>query len=392
MTLARDRMPVTDAGVRAVPRQAACHPVLALQRLVGNRATAAILQRDILVTNVDFDPDAGAFRHGEVDVGAFWTHVVAALKADAQLALYVNQLANILQPLREVPKIQAEDVDALAVNLSNRFVEGVRARGLTIAGQKPERVLGHFRDAIVATLQPDPLRAMDEQERKAFTQLIALASSTSRAKGTPSVIPYGTVPEKLRGDIAQLVGNVTAENAQWTLVGLTDTQRFPLLANADIAGRQTEVAHVKYQGNHTNLAGWLPVKPVPVNKIATAYEYAWSHGSAGLRRRLGDSEALERLGISGPVGRPNRNPHREEFLAIFDREGPQTDTELRRSVWAGLGAGVSRYIEFATAHGSGISRIVYDVVDDDIYLTAHYKMHQGYNPFFRVEGAPKPVF
>ena len=60
-----------------------------------------------------------------------------------------------------------------------------------------------------------------------------------------------------------------------------------------------------------------------------------------------------------------------------------THGQLRRSVWAALAAGVSPYIEFSTT--DYISRMVYDCVGDSVYVSAHYKWREGYNPWFEVE-------
>lgn len=62
------------------------------------------------------------------------------------------------------------------------------------------------------------------------------------------------------------------------------------------------------------------------------------------------------------------------------------DNAVKLSAMAALCQGVSAYIEFSMP--GGISRLVYDPVNDRVYITAHYKWREGYNPFFEILGFP----
>jgi hypothetical protein len=63
-----------------------------------------------------------------------------------------------------------------------------------------------------------------------------------------------------------------------------------------------------------------------------------------------------------------------------------SDAELHQTVWRELAYGVSGYIEFSLS--TDISRMVYDVVNSRLYVSAHYKWRQGFNPWFELTGTP----
>ena len=143
----------------------------------------------------------------------------------------------------------------------------------------------------------------------------------------------------------------------------------------------------RYQGNHTNNAGWLPVAAAaPANAVTDAQANVLAVASVGLAAILnaaGNPLATLQLGVAGTaptaLGR--------EYLNLVAAERPNLNqANVESSVGAALSQGISSFVEFNMPHN--ISRLVWDVVSNDIYISAHYKWRLGYNPWFKINNYP----
>ena len=371
--------------------------VLGLQRTLGNRAVTALLQaarpaprvvqREITVERVDYNPKEEDYRHGYVDEGAFYAALRVALKGDGALAGFRNQVDNVFAEVAKTD-YSARDIPTVADAIVNAAVGEFQTKGLVLGGASASRVRAHVLATLAANLQDDWQMAMDGTESTAFDQLVTIVGEgdMSRAKGTATRIPVGNLPGSLRGHVNAVLDDIRQENAIWAVGAVSE--RYTMTAykgefTADVAERQ---GGKHYQGNHTNLAGWLPSVPVPANRIAEVADDIAASGSPRLKRVLAAANASDRLGYTGDHIDP-ANPLRVEYETLrAPRLAALTDAAVKRSAWGALGAGVSAYIEFNIP--GGMSRVVFDCVNDRVYITAHYKWRRGFNPFFEVTGFP----
>jgi hypothetical protein len=401
----RVNRPDGEAEARAGQARRAADGVLALQRAYGNQAVAralraqpgsargrgALVQRDIEVRDIDFDPrPGGGFRHGYIRAAQFFTSLFTALNTEAGLEIkFKNKLRNVIDVVKQNTYI-GPDVDQIRTTIVDDMIKTFLAQGLGAANTIKRLLERHVTTQLVANMIPDWTMDMDQEETKGFDQLknITGEQNMSRSKGRASQIRYAQLPQGLSATVLALVNGITTENQRWTAAALRPEFTLPRALNFDAGGRQRNLNH--YQGNHSNAAGWLPAANAPASAVATVHNAVYANASTGLKNRLEDENPGDRLGLTGAhAGRPNR--YRTEYLQLLGA-APYglTDQTLRRSVWAELTAGVSAYIEFNTT--SAVSRIVYDCVGDRIYLSVHYKWREGYNPWFEVTQAPAPVF
>jgi len=143
----------------------------------------------------------------------------------------------------------------------------------------------------------------------------------------------------------------------------------------------------RYQGNHSNNAGWLPAAAAaPANAVTTAQANILAAASAGLALILntyGNAIGALQLGVAGTAP----TALGVEFLGLVHAERQNLNAaNVEASVGAALAQGVSSFVEFSMA--GHISRLVWDVVTNDIYISAHYKWRLGYNPWFKINNYP----
>jgi hypothetical protein len=370
---------------------------LRLQRAVGNRAVTRLLtaagagrtplQRAITVEHVDYNPVTNEYRDGLIRQAQFYTALRAAINGDPLFANYRNRVGDALGVVA-ARDFTAGDMNAVTALIRPAIVGAYQQFGLVLGGNaRLDALDAHIRTALAANVAPDHVVAMDENEAESFDQLVTNVgeANMSRAKGTPTPIDLGALPGNVRGQVNAVLGDIAAENARWTVAGLGPQYTFSdvgLFAH-EVVARQ-DALH--YQGNHSNLAGWLPAVPTPVNEVARIAAEIGAAASPRLRRIMRDQDALDRLGFTGPnAGRDNA--WRDEYNALrAPRVAALTDDSLRLSAWAALAMGVSAYVEFNM--GGGISRLVFNPVHGRVYVTAHYKWRRGFNPFFEVTGLP----
>ena len=397
--------------------------ILALQRATGNRTvtrllgsrkqtTPARLQRRFLVRKTDFDPKASEYRHGYINF-EFFTQLKSVIPTDETYKPLKNQFDNVIAPLREKARSESEkedpdkdgsdfsnsliapDIPKLAELIVGQMATGYGTKGITSLTRP--NVKTQFTQwveaALVANIRPDYTVAMDEGEEKGFDQLKAIAGDAmSRVKGTASAIPYVRVPTAISDGITAIFADINGEKDRWHAAALAnaDMRSFtlPALLGAKVGERQVPK---HYQGNHANLAGWLPPRAAPVSPLAAMLGRIKAAATPGLRATLSlepkTAVKILKLDQDVPAGLPYHTEYRNLLaaeLAAF------TDGDLRLSAWQELAYGVSGYIEFSM-HGS-ISRLVYDVATSRLYVSAHYKWREGYNPWFEVTGVPnRPI-
>jgi hypothetical protein len=385
--------------------------ILQLQRTIGNKAVQHLLrvqhktapqaiQRDIKVQNVDFEPIEGEYSHGFIDVTRFARDLEDALKN-----LYGNKpqgklaqqdaYGEVRHPQRfkavmehvaarssrddNAPNYQARDIPTLAQVIAND-IEAVYKKNDATGGWSSlvrDGIKGVVQDVLLRNLVDD--YKMQAGEKHAFKQLIKQAgAAASREKEAPTPLTMAKL-----GDVAAAVRTVRTAILQAHNAMTRAAFQFEW-TNEDILRQHFTMDY--YQGNHTNNAGWLPTPPLPVNWLPTLRTAILTNatviGTGGMVAALGANDAQAQIDAN-PLWQP-------VYAAAYNAAAPAaspaySDNAFRKMAWLAMGSGVSPYIEFAIpGHSDGISRLIYDFVGNNFYVTAHYKWTEGYNPFFHI--------
>lgn len=370
--------PVDLSGPPAVPARVVAVPGLVRPSPAGPvpapaAPVSSVIRRTVTVRNIDFNPDLNRPTDATVELGSLWSGIRDGILE--KLPAYQNQARNVLDQVQQ-GDYEAQDVDALTVVLTNAIVSGYVTKGLAgIRGSQPvlESVV---RRSVVAALTPTQ---MDKGERTAFDALVTNVGEAgmSRAKGRPTPISVDSLPSFLATEVEACHEEIAQERARWRRESLTMDNLNEQILCADVGAR---LRNGHYQGNHTNRAGWLPVVPLPV------------HPAAGIRQSIlakASPTLLVALNQPNPmVAIRNNRLDRVEYEKLHAQAlAGYSDRQVADMAIAAVGFGVSVYLEFHLSHQ--ISRLMYDFVNRQFYLTAHYKWKDGYNPFFLVTGLPQ---
>lgn len=356
----------------------------ALNRSAGFRSP--VIQRTIDVQNVDFDPVANEFRHGFVNQAGFYQNLRESIMGSAPFELYRNQLHNVMTTVSG-QDFSNPDVDTLTTAITGAVRNAYQGRGQPVNSANLIATLtGFVRTALVGNIQPDHQTAMSAEEGNAFDALAQANNAVlSRAKGVPNTIPYGSLPAAVRLQVDARIAEILAEKARWNRAAIGPEYTVPNNTFAmEITTRQRDL---HYQGNHSNLAGWLPQAAAPIDRITPLGDAIYNRASRKLQTILQSDDPLRRMDYvsAGGQNRPNRYRVEYERLRTQALIGIN-DQAVKLSAMAALCGGVSAYIEFSMA--GDISRLMYNPINGRIYITAHYKWRQGYNPFFKIDEYP----
>ncbi len=338
-----------------------------------------VVQRFVTVKNIDFDPVHNKPRDGYIKQEVF-SALQSSLKNDKGFTLFVGQLQNVIQAISQ-KDFEAPDVHQLADAIRNAVVQALGQKNLYPNTTVKGIILQHAITAITENIQADHSVAMDQSESQAYDQLTAIVGrqAMSRAKGTPSNIAYNqlpTTPTNLKSAVDAILGQIRTENGLWTTASL-QPQLFLQTLHA-MPRIRTRVPG--YQGNHTNNAGWLPTVTTPLRTLQTITQ----HVNPRIWRIMQDPQAADRLSYTGIHINANDALRLQYEAGIQNAYGGMGNADAKCMAWAELAQGVSAYIEFHIP--GGISRLVFDPVNQCIYVSAHYKWRQGYNPWFQVTG------
>src|SRR5215217_132235 len=335
---------VRENGVRTRRREApqyapkrepgAADAVLALQRSVGNRAvsglvrgrsgSARVLQREIVIENIDYNPEEQQARDGIVDHAAFFDGLTSALRKDDKFAAYRGQLSNVVGALRD-RRFAKPDINELTQEITAAVVAEYGTRGLQMPGLRRSELERYIRDGLVANIRRDHTMRMEKAEEEGFDTLKAIAGglpprtpngppALSRGKGNPSRVTFDRLPGQLQTAVGEFITRLNAENQSWTLANLEieftlpdEPVEGPVINRLKKDGR--------YQGNHSNMAKWLPDVAAPMDTLdyfrTQAYATVYEKAGPNLKRGLYDTKPRNRLGLND-AARPYRNDAREE--------------------------------------------------------------------------------
>jgi len=354
-----------------------------------------VAQRQLTVDNIDFNPVTGQYRHGYIDQAPFLAAMTTVVTRTALYANYRGQWNNVLGTVRNVMNagagLHAADVPTLVTTIATAAVNAYNGRGLVAFAALQADFEADITPALVANIRPDPgaRAAMTPQESGAYDVLrnIVTDAHMSRRKGTANPLPYANLPGGVKTGVDAVLRDLRTERALWQGVGIRNLNISYFLPppneqfSFEILQRQRGK---RYQGNHTNNAGWLPAVAAPPNHVELQHRTILTGAGAGLAGALNGGTPLATLGIA--KGQVPTADGQQFIAAVAAARGAVSNAQLVESVGAALAQGVSGYIEFSMP--GDISRLVYDAVNGNVYVSAHYKWRLGYNPWFEITGAP----
>ena len=366
-------------GARAIQR-VANHDNVPSMPAATSGANAPV-QRQIRVQNIDYDPVAGVFRQGTINEAGFYARLRDLLNAAPFEQGHRNIRQNVCQAVQQNHDFELPDIDQLASAIAGQVTQRYNTSGRPIGTPNMQQALVRgIQQALADNIQANHAVDMDVGEGQAYDILRHRPGVVmSRAKGVPNQIDYANLPGNVRSDLNTRLAELRDERSGLSAAALTTQDCFPGTFAAGVCARQREL---HYQGNHTNNAGWLAHVAVPNDAVSMAIDAMIHAASQGLREVLEDPNGLARLN----EGTNEASGWRAELRTLRNNHFQFNDAQVRDAALAALCQGVSAYIEFSLS--TSISRMMYDVDKHRVYLTAHYKWRDGFNPFFQVNGFP----
>jgi hypothetical protein len=362
------------------------------QELVTNSSAiqgSAPVQGVFEINNIDYNPLGGVFSTGVINNVNFRDGVNTAINNSAGLDQGHKNIRNNVLPIA-IPNnvldgLQEPDIDAMAVRVRDLIITEYGVQGRPIAGSRSITLKNIITTQLVANLGAD---TMTPGEQADFDNLMLIVTNQggvpSRAKGNPTQLAFDNLPALVSAQVTQILAEIRTERALW--------QRSTLLLNAPLLAsfvgiindRQGNNGH--YQGNHTNNAGWLPGVAVPIDQVTPLAAVIAASPSPGVATILNHANPADQLAIE----RTRRSTVFTQYAGAFGNAvygSGLTDDGIKLSAMAAMCQGVSAYIEFWMGD-TNISRMLYNPVTNQVYITAHYQWRQGYNPFIEVTGFP----
>lgn len=375
---------------------------VAVSQSLGRRAVSAgRIQRDIFVENIDFNPIAPkdtAMSHGYIDVKKFPNQLKENLTQFYSTGLqggsrqgrvndpYVNfrgKLNDVIEEVKkyavkgeDTPTYKAADIPKLTDVIVKDLKKIYGEKGVVMGAWEGmvKGVSDAVSSALITTLHDD--HSMEGSEKSAFDKLIQNAGvAASREKEKPTKLSMSKL-----GDVKNAVQTAYDEIKKYH----TDMKKtaFQFELTDDNLMRNYWGDMPFYQGNHTNMAGWLPARVLPASWMNTLSNAIKT--DAGVAAIPGLVSALN---AKTPQATFTKNyKWKQAYNAAFAiAANAYDDNAFRQMAWLAMGSGVSAYIEFnLPGQSDGISRLLYDFVGNKFYVTAHYKWRDGYNPFFEI--------
>lgn len=327
----------------------------------------------LTVENVDFDPEKVKYLHAEVDRGGFNTMLRESIRNSGLDKRFRDQAANAISSMAGT-NYRRPDLEALTTDIAAGLKAQYQAKGLVLMGQPLATATDLVRAALIEHLPQN--RRMTEGEVAGFKELLELPGvERSRAKGKPTTVPFTSLPSGLRGNVDRVLRAIRRLKAKYTK-DYVDYYEYARPGYFEWAVQKAAKADggLSYQGNHTNNAGWLPPEAIPTARMPEVAEAAARQATPPL-----DGLLRSWAELSPPDDGTALNLLRAAIASL-------ADGDVGDSAIIALCQGESAYIEFNMP--GDISRLIYEPTHGRVYLSAHYKWLQGYNPFFEITGAP----
>ncbi|MFN8528426.1 MAG: hypothetical protein U0670_07435 [Anaerolineae bacterium] len=363
--------------------------VLHLQRTIGNRAVSRLVhersaqrvQRTyITIEKIDYDPDEGDFIDGRIR-SQFFTDVGAAIRespafAGAANAPFRNRVPDVLGEVQRPDEYKGADAKIVIDLLLTAFIDAYKSFGVMSWGAPNTAALrAIIENALQSNIALIPKHTLDAGERSEFDTLVSIVGKDkmSREKGKPTDIPLDSLPGNVKSAAQLVQAGIAKEKTLWPL----NTRTLPYEYMSLDAIRTVVMNRLpRYQGNHSNKAGWLTDSPMPANWVDPAAKQIYDNASRALQGKLLKKDAQRRINSNSGM--------RAEYKNLFTAATTgKKSKDLLSMVWLAATSGISPYIEFSLS-GTSISRMMYNVITGEYYVTAHYKWGDAYNPFFHL--------
>jgi len=336
-------------------------------------AFSRVIQRRVRIQNIDYDPERSAFRHSDFDV----TKIVREATASGFWETLNSTERTNLQSMGTAD-LTASDVPSLATAII-AHIQGSASRGATLTAVKNqlEHALGRAATVEVST-----------KEAGVFNTILDECTSRSRTKGGANQVNLAKLPDKTKTCLRSIVTKLTAQHNLLRNIR-SYTRAFDGVASSGRASYGLDIV----RSAHTNRAGWLPAVAVatPEAALDTAVR-------AFLTNLAANGTPTEKTDVAGEFptiatvtaqefedSTVAAGIKRQYFNNVFAVK--VTSADRVRLAWKRYVTDTSTsYIEFTAADAGGVSRVVWDFVNDRFYICVHYNWVLGYNPFFQVNG------
>jgi len=374
----RDDEASPEASTRREPDRAVS-AVLELQRSAGNQAFGRALSRKLIVTPVDYNPLSEKLTKSEVDANALKAQIGRAKPFwDALLGPERQRLDQLGRQ-----DITGVDVPDLAAKIIRFLADAKNPRIALLSEHR-----SHLEEAIGMVAETHA----NTSEQKKFRQVQGMATTMSRAKGTPNTVQWNNVAGELVAAITALTAKLLQRNQY--LAGVNYAVNDPRTTCTDRATFNWQ----QVRSPHENRAGWI--QDHRVASIEPALDLA---ARAWLTHKAANGTAAEQGEINANF--PNINAATSQAVENSPMTAPLRQDYLTNNFAqavpnpaARINLGWARYaerftpgcpfIEFTAENAGGISRFIYDYVNDRLYANTHYNWVDGFNPFFLITGGP----
>jgi hypothetical protein len=312
---------------------------------------------------------------------------VNALKAQIQRAkpLWDALLGPERQRLDQLGKqeLTGSDVPELSAEIIRFLANGVRQRIEKLTEQR-----AHLDEAIGMVAETHA----STSEQKKFRQVQGMATNMSRSKGTPNTVPWLNVAGELRTAITALTTKLQQRN-QYLAAGN--------YAANDPRTTCTDRPTFNWQqvrSPHENRAGWIADHRLPdMEPALDLAARAWlthkaANGTAAEQAEVNQHFAAINTATSQAVeNSPMTQPLRADYLANDFGQAVPTAAERINLGWSRYAERFTPgcpFIEFTAEDAGGISRFIYDYVNNRLYANTRYNWVDGFNPFFLITGGP----
>ena len=379
--------------------------MLALQRRAGNRATAAVVpptrgrgspvavvQSVIEVRPTDIDANSGKVSDSTFNQVLFTQVWVALHGTGFRNTLNAYQVARQqfmfahLNPLL----VAQPDVPSLATAMVAAASAGAPG---ALAALTP-----HVGDLVQALGDNAPTNAGAVDVGNFNTLKAAGGVVMSRQKAVPSTMNQAALngaSGATNTALNLLIARITARN------NALDQVASYIAPGAWLPRARASMTMAGIRSPHQNGAGWLPAfAAAPLDAAVLA-----ATGPAGVALQADHRPARQAIGNALVAAAAAAAAEASDVETTVDASGsnglinhfyrsvfwPSVPTKAARVelAWARFATDFGTlancpYIEFAG--GGAASRFVWDYVNDRFFLSAHYNMVGGYNPFFRITG------
>jgi hypothetical protein len=362
----------------------------------------------ITVLKIDFNPVDSQFHGCSIDKDGFYRQLKEDVKKNPRFNAkgfeqYLYKWDNMISEVQKA-EYEKKDINELTKAITEAIQTAYKNQGLVLTNRDMVTTLHDCTlNALVDNIKTYEVGGMTWEEEKAFDSLVMAtgADNMSRAKKAPSQISYGNLPKPVAQGVDGVLRTIREENNLWTnpryiawcVAANADPAEFVIFMSSRLKKSGG------YQGNHTNIVKWLPKVILPVNNLQALIQpvviaicaEATNLPDPEVQRRLQSNDPLAELGLK--TNKPNL--YTGQFIQLVGNYlqahpfMPGDFAALRSNAWVALAQNVSAYIEFNMP--GAISRLLYDIVNNRIYICAHYKWRKGYNPFFEVLQFPAVV-